>query len=587
MCDGTGAVRNAYHRLQCQAHLDPALLVSMSSYSVIGTILFGAVVLYLLTRRSHHFFADHSPIMSPDTVSSLFPDRPIRPLPKRRLRDQLSPEVADTIKCPTSSHENAPLFYYPPYSVKDQTAPSAPGPTSPAGQGRRNEPGRNYTPRRNGVGLSDGDEDEPASRSTVVTRSPPEILTRATRRPSRLDQARHPNPQAPPSTTSSLDACDFENSNNKKKRKIPSPSDLILSTHALNSEISSLAISSQAHSPGNEVNGERPHSHLVGNSASGSSMAHNQGMSGPGRGRLGRARNGRSPLRALSDGSNSWTGRTSKPPPPQWASTEHESTGIISNAIANAEKLGPQGQENVSLLQQHTAGTVTPASTHFTFTCDSQVPGTVRWPGESMGNKVATQRPPAPPPPDNGGRTSQADGPLKANGGSGNSPKTERRQLEKELKIAARHRRRLAGQNYFANPPAAENIWICEFCEYQRIFGEPPRALIRKYELNARRHTQEEVDRKRLLEKAKAKSRKARRTGKTSTRGSQAQQQPPQDQDDSLADHSAASMEAQSSHSTHSEGADYGDGSVEEYPDPPPAIPPDLDPTVRQILRAV
>lgn len=318
-----GRISTDHRASPCQVTFQPRpCALSMSSYLVIGAVLSGATVLYLLTRRSHHAFTDHSPIMSPDTISSLFPDRPIRPLPKRRLRDQLSPEVADSIKCPTSSHENAPLFYYPPYTVKNETSSSAPGPTSPAGLGRRSEPGRNYTPRRSDAGLSDGDDEDTPLRSTVVTRSPPEILTRTTRRSSRLDQTRHPNPQPPPSTTSSVDTYDFENTNNKKKRKIPSPSDLILTnTHALNSEISSLAISSRARSPGNELNRERPHSRLAGNPALGTSMAHNQGMSGPGRGRLGRARNGRSPLRALSDGSNSWTGRTSKPPPPQWASS--------------------------------------------------------------------------------------------------------------------------------------------------------------------------------------------------------------------------------------------------------------------------
>lgn len=65
------------------------------------------------------------------------------------------------------------------------------------------------------------------------------------------------------------------------------------------------------------------------------------------------------------------------------ANSEQEGSGIISNAIANAEKLRPQGQENVSLLQQHSTATKsTPASTQFTFTCDSQVPGTIQWPGE-------------------------------------------------------------------------------------------------------------------------------------------------------------------------------------------------------------
>lgn len=62
---------------------------------------------------------------------------------------------------------------------------------------------------------------------------------------------------------------------------------------------------------------------------------------------------------------------------------ERPGYGIISNAIANAEKLPPQGQENVSLLQQHPAvNKTTPASSQFTFTCDSQVPGTVQWPGK-------------------------------------------------------------------------------------------------------------------------------------------------------------------------------------------------------------
>ena len=62
---------------------------------------------------------------------------------------------------------------------------------------------------------------------------------------------------------------------------------------------------------------------------------------------------------------------------------EGTGTGIISNAIANAGKHPPQGQENVSLLQQHSSVTKPmPASTQFTFTCDSQVPGTLQWPGK-------------------------------------------------------------------------------------------------------------------------------------------------------------------------------------------------------------
>ncbi|KAI5464531.1 hypothetical protein BGZ63DRAFT_154584 [Mariannaea sp. PMI_226] len=548
----------------------PALMFSLS---VLGTALLGVMVFLLLTRHSRCWLTDPSPTMSPDTVSSTLPRRPIRPLPKRRLRDRLSPEVADTLKCPTSTHQHAPLFYYPPYTAIDETSSSTTGPTSPASQTRRNELGRNYTPRRNALRLSDGEE-EPVSRSTLVTRSPPEILIRANRRSSRPNQARHVTAQPPVSATFSVDAYDLENTNNKKKRKIPSPSDLLLSgTHALNHEISSLAISSRAQSPGNEGSGESPQSQAA-NSAPGTPTTSNQGMSGPGRGRLGRPRNGRSPLRALSDGNNSWTLRTSKVNP-QWASSEHESSGIISNAIANAEKLGPQGQENVSLLQQHTAGKTTPASTQFTFTCDSQVPGTVRWPGNSSKQNMATQtQSNVPPLSAHGTDLPPPEASSKAGiGRPGTSRRRERRRLERELNVAARHRRQLAAEKYEHNPPKPEDIWICEFCEYEGIFGEPPRALIRDYEMKDRRHRREEADRKRLLEKAKAKSRKARKNGKSSARGTQA---PAHDQVDFLREPGAPPMETGNSHSTHSEGPDYGDGFEEEYPDPPPEVPPDI-----------
>ncbi|KAM5360580.1 hypothetical protein ACJZ2D_013657 [Fusarium nematophilum] len=506
--------------------------------------------------------------MSPDTVSSLFPDRPIRPLPKRRLREKLSPEVADSIKYPPSTHETAPLFYYPPYTVKDEGSPPRNGSASPVEQGRRAEPGRNYTPRRSGVGVSDGDEEDGALRSTLVTRSPPEILTRAARRPSRPDQARQPNPQPPPSTTSSVDGYDsFENTNNKKKRKIPSAGDPSLNgAHALNNEISSLAISGAAHPPASDLHSDRSYTHSSAYPGSGTFTTSNQGISGPGRGRLGRTRNGRSPLRALSDGNNTWAGRGSKAVPPQWASAEHEGSGIISNAIANAEKLRPQGQENVSLFQQPSSTTkTTPASTQFTFTCDSQVPGTVQWPGHSSKHNMATQTPSGVSPGGNAGNGVHHDGSSKAaSGESGNSRRRSRRRLEKELIVAARNRHQIAADNYYQNLPRSEDIWICEFCEYERIFGEPPRALIRDYEIKDRRHRQEEADRKRLLEKAKAKSRKGRKNGKAQTRGHGTNQNSAQSQPEPVGE-GTPPMDAGLGHSTQSEEEDYADEFEDEY----------------------
>lgn len=58
-------------------------------------------------------------------------------------------------------------------------------------------------------------------------------------------------------------------------------------------------------------------------------------------------------------------------------------TGIISSAIANAERAPASGQENVAGLPQHRSmsSKSTPSAAQFTFTCDSQVPGTIPWPG--------------------------------------------------------------------------------------------------------------------------------------------------------------------------------------------------------------
>lgn len=93
-------------------------------------------------------------------------------------------------------------------------------------------------------------------------------------------------------------------------------------------------------------------------------------------------------------------------------------------------------------------------------------------------------------------------------------PKKTRRQLNKELRQAARDRRQITEYANRRNPPSDNDIWICEFCEYEAIFKEPPRALIRKYELKDRRLRKEAAERQRLLEKAKMKSRKGKKNSK-------------------------------------------------------------------------
>ncbi|KAK2018262.1 hypothetical protein LZ32DRAFT_625093 [Colletotrichum eremochloae] len=458
--------------------------------------------------------------MSPEGVSSLFPQRPIRPLPKRRLRERLSPEVADSIEYPPANQNTSPLFYYP-NIVRDEL------PTRTGGQNGTNRGGVSYenSPRGSGVAGESDEEELALSSSKVVRRSHPEILNRASTMPPKPEYSRHPNPQPPPSTTSSADGYEsFENTNNKKKRKIPTAGDSVLSgVHSLG-EINSMGVST-ATSPSND-NGDLAGSTLSSYYGAGSFVANNQGISGPGRGRFGRSRNGRSPLRALSDASSNWIGRGAKVRQPQWA-TSSENHGIISSAIANAEKVpSTPGQENVSLLHQHSSSVKSsPTATQFTFTCDSPVPKP-QWPGTDPtgvqpgygpGGKAKHNSMAAQNPPDmasaHAGQTAAPSG--KANAQPGASKKKSRRRAEKELRMAAKHRRQEAEYKYYNNPPKPEDMWICEFCEYERIFGEPPYALIRQYEIKDQKARHKEEERKRLLEKAKAKSRKGKKPAKS------------------------------------------------------------------------
>ncbi|PHH73030.1 hypothetical protein CDD82_5677 [Ophiocordyceps australis] len=243
--------------------------------------------------------------------------------------------------------------------------------------------------------------------------------------------------------------------------------------------------------------------------------------------------------------------------------------------MANTEKLdklAPRGQENTSLIQQYSPNSrAALASTKFTFTCASQVPGTVQWPSQSpaqaqpasyshvladapsrqsiSGQTVASSA-------NTSNTTTQDFPPIKSAGSkTGRSRRKARRRLDQELNIAARHRRQIAAETFYHHPPKIEDLWICEFCEYERIFGEPPRALIREYELKDRRHRQEEADRRRLLEKAKAKSRKGKKSGKPSGKASNAaHQSPDQCPSEAPTTHDAPLMLHDQSQSTQSDG---------------------------------
>lgn len=152
----------------------------------------------------------------------------------------------------------------------------------------------------------------------------------------------------------------------------------------------------------------------------------------------------------------------------------------------------------------------------------------------------------------------------KGNTQAGSSKKKSRRRAEKELRMAAKHRRQEAEYKYYHNPPKVEDMWICEFCEYERIFGEPPYALIRQYEIKDQKARRKEEERKRLLEKAKAKGRKGKKTAKSPAKTSSSQMQS-QDQVANTPMAPAASNSTQDDEYPHDDypGGDYPNG---DYP---------------------
>lgn len=250
-------------------------------------------------------------------MSPIYPGRPIRPLPKRRLRERLSPDVAESIKYPPAPQTTTPLFYYP-YSVNGEE--DLRGGVYPVDRQRSEELERNYISRRNGEEIDSDEEYHELPYRGRYSRHSPDNSGRSYRYVQKPESSKYSKPEPPASTASSADGYDsFENTNNKKKRKIPTPGDAGLNGIHLSNELASLGISS---SIDESLAREESLTGAPKYYSTGATTVNNHGISGPGRGRYGRVRNGRSPLRTLSDAGNNWSnGRTSKPQQPQWTTS--------------------------------------------------------------------------------------------------------------------------------------------------------------------------------------------------------------------------------------------------------------------------
>ncbi|KAI9828281.1 MAG: hypothetical protein M1819_006619 [Sarea resinae] len=553
---------------------------------------------------------------SPDTTSSLYPDRPIRPLPKRRIRSRLSPEVADSILYPPTPSSVTPLFHFPYGRSASEGLYTNSLPTSKqVPEPHTCEHGYEHDHHHDDELDSEEEEEEGPSilsqyrgqGSSVVSNAAHSVNgSLAEQRSVESSGAQQRPPQAQ-STASSADGYDsFENTNNKKKRKIPTSGSMTNHQSHLSAELANMGISSPSkvdtisdedtvHEVGQ---GYRSAYSAIPSSGSGT------GISGAGRGRFGRpaARNsnGKSPLGLSTDGSNAWAAGRNGRNRRDWVpggigggkgDATHTDRGIISAAIASAAENGPstppKGQENVSLLQQQSSKKSSPAQTQFTFTCESDAGKNMVWPSPNgtltsghpsmVAGNVASGIP--------GVRSQGARGVSTqgtqtspnmggALGGQSATPqqgKKTRRRPDKEYALAARQRRLQQEYNNYHHPPSREDIWICEFCEYESIFGVQPEALVKQYEIKDRTERKRLAEKRRLLEKAKMKNRKGKKGGKAASKnsnaGTQQQQSGSQRYDQQGGD---VPLQGQDAQSEEYLAEDYDD---EPIPVATPAVP--------------
>jgi hypothetical protein len=279
------------------------------------------------------------------------------------------------------------------------------------------------------------------------------------------------------------------------------------------------------------------------------------GVQGAGRGRGARKASGRNPLGVSVNGSNARSGpskydqnmsanakgKTERSNPPGTETDfreaeESKDQGIISAAIANATALLrkplSKGQEHVGVLDQEAKQAHN--NSQFTFTCEADAKG-VTFPEQSLYSPGYTQRnnlihPTHSPAAEKvnvqasqttANATAPAVQPAPAAPVAPNATaqgKKPRRRRGDVYALAARQRKLQQEYNNLQHPPAPEDIWICEFCEYESIFGQPPHALIRQYEIKDRKERRRLAEKRRLLEKAKLKGRKGKKQTKNAAK---------------------------------------------------------------------
>lgn len=246
-------------------------------------------------------------------MSPVYPDRPIRPLPKRSLRERLSPEVADQIPFPTAPISPETMFSNLQYSTpKTQREVSRLGIQDVDRALIDAQEGYEESCKSCHLQRLDLHTNCEADDSISMISRYRELNEKGIPVPNTnshgMGRAVQPIARSVTSSNESIDGYDsFENTNNKKKRKIPVPGgpgsyNSNLST-SLSNDLANMGISA-SYPPSGEVgspieDGHDGMSYGTGNAAMLPSPS-GTGISGAGRGRYGRSGrrdgNGRSPL---------------------------------------------------------------------------------------------------------------------------------------------------------------------------------------------------------------------------------------------------------------------------------------------------
>lgn len=245
----------------------------------------------------------------PDTTSPVYPGRPIRPLPKRRIRDRLSAEHAATIDYPPNPPSSSPIFGYP-YVQGDGEVQRRGLRAGSHEQAPCADCGHEHSELES----EEEDEDEDDDRHPTMQFSPDSLQI------TRRDGDYYGNGKLatraeweaktllPGSQASSADGYEsFENMSNKKKRKIPQSGIGGHGHHnSLSADMANISIS-QRDGAGSEPDDGHGYSGTSYGYAHNSPASAASGLSGPGRGRYGRSGRGsldRRPLGASTNGLN-------------------------------------------------------------------------------------------------------------------------------------------------------------------------------------------------------------------------------------------------------------------------------------------